>query len=162
MLLCRLVEGGPQIEAKLRAYGGQKVVRRVAARVVQVASGVLRQMNDLVVFIDNNGRWSVLLEQALMQICGRQPLARSLFGVPIVPLLRLASAGGRQVGRRYRKSPAHRATLEEVCILIEGHEEIARPFGRLRRPEEEETLRVQREVRDFHDSLLRGLVQINQ
>ena len=61
-LLHRLVEGGAELDPQLRPNRLQKVDRRFAPRVLQIASGTLREMDDVVLFVDDNRRRRVLLQ----------------------------------------------------------------------------------------------------
>ena len=133
---------------------------RVAAGVLQVAAGPLRHVHDIVLFVDDDGGRRVLLEHPLVQVAGRQPGAGILFRDLIARSTRSGAVRRRHVA--HHEPHVHVTAVEEVGVLVERHEQVARALDRFRGPEKQTCARVQREVHDLQHTPLRGAVQIDE
>ena len=60
--------------------GFQQVDGRFAAGVLKEAPDTVRHVDDVVLFVDDDGRRGILLEQPLVEIGRRQPFPRPQLG----------------------------------------------------------------------------------
>ena len=147
-----------QLEAQLGPNDLEQVLRRLAPDELEVAPGALRQVQDVVVLTDHDRRRRIVLEQALMQLLVGDAFAQARLRHRCLRAP-LDQRQCRCADRRQRHRSLDVAALEDVAFLTRGYVEIARILGGFGIAQEQEAARVQGEVEQAQDTVLRGAIR---
>ena len=156
----RLVDGRAQFVAQLRLRIVQKVDRWRAAAGLQELADAFRQMQDVVVAVDQYAGQNDLVDQLAMQFCKRSRPG----GAPVGSALVENQPFARKI--RFQQQMPHGAAgrigFVKPAFFVHQGKKLGCRISRLRSAEKQIPFGFERKPKGCQNARLSGLVQVNQ